>query len=438
MTASRSAARQALDRVVRNFAMLLGGRAIGAVLALSSTLIAARVLGPAGFGLVALLHAYVLTVRGLINLKPFEAIVRYGVPLIEDRDHAALARLLRAGLVIDVLSAVTGTLVALAGVRLMTAFDVWTAATEHTAMAYCLLLLTAGQGTASGILRSFDRFYLLSAALLLGNGLRLAGVLALTLSGTATPTTVAAVWAVSQAGQYLAEQVFGWREARARIPAPQWRAPIDLPALRARHPGIGHFLHVIYWQSSLDLVPKALGTLLAGALLGNEGAALFRIAREFANVVSKPALLVRQAIFPDLARMLHRGEGAFAEVIVSVVSLLALPATAVILVAWWFGKALLGLTLGADYVPAATLLTWLVAAAGMELAAAPLRPAAYTLGHAGTALAAQGAGAVIYVCAFVALAPRIGASAPGVAHLVLNTLMLGALALIVRRALSSR
>ncbi|MGR8919025.1 MAG: lipopolysaccharide biosynthesis protein, partial [Gammaproteobacteria bacterium] len=171
-----SATGSPLRRVVRNFLTLLGGRAAGGVLAFLATVLSARLLGPAGFGIVALVHAYVMIVRGLVNIKPFEAIVRFGVPLLDDRRHAELGRLLRACLLIDLCSAAGGAAVAAAGVPLMAALGVWDATANPVALAYALALLCSGQATASGVLRIFDRFDAISGALVIANGARLLGV----------------------------------------------------------------------------------------------------------------------------------------------------------------------------------------------------------------------------------------------------------------------
>ncbi|MEQ8663490.1 MAG: hypothetical protein RLW62_21945 [Gammaproteobacteria bacterium] len=437
MSTTATSARDATRRALRNFVSLLGGRAVGGGLALAATLISARQLGPEGFGLIALIHAYSLIVRGLVNVKPFEAIIRYGVPLLEHDERAGLGRLLRACLTIDCASAFAATVVGELGILLMTQGGLWPASFAPVAHGYCLLLLFMGQGTASGALRLFDRFDAISLALVLGNGLRLVGVVVVGFVFEPSVAAFAAVWAVSQVVQYLATQVLGWRVAFARLGATHLRGRAPLAALGREHPGIWHFMHVVYWQSTLDLVAKPLGTLFAGALLGAEGAALFRIAREFANVVAKPALLARQAIYPDLARLRHRGDAAFTRLILGAAVLLGVPALALTLASLWLGAPLLEFALGQDYVPAAGLLTWLVGGATLELAGAALRPASYTLGRARESLAVQVLGAVAFMLVFWLLTPRVGLVGPGIATVTLYAVMLAGTALVVRHALTS-
>ena len=424
-------------RALRNFVSLLSGRAVGGALALGATLISARMLGPSGFGLLAMVHAYTLIMRGLVNVKPFEAIIRYGVPLVERGELGTLGRLMRACLVIDCASALLATTIAELGVPLMTRAGLWPPSFEPVAAGYCLLLLFMGQATASGALRLFDRFDAISIALVIGNGLRLAGVAVVGFVLEPSLAAFAAVWAVSQVVQYLAVQLLGWRVALARIGRAQLRERVRLRDVGGEHAGIWRFMHIVYWQSSLDLVAKPLGTLLAGASLGADGAALFRIAREFANVVAKPALLARQAIYPDLARLRHHGDAAFSRLILAAAALLGLPALAVTGLSVWFGAPLLGFALGSAYEQAAALLTWLIGAAALELAGAALRPASYTLGRARESLVVQAFGAVVYVLMFWTLTPSWGLHGPGAATATLYAIVLVGSGLVVRRALAS-
>lgn len=431
----RALALPALKRVLQNFAVLAGGRAVGGVLGFLSTLLSARALGPDGFGTVAMIGAYMLVVRAFCNVKPFEAIVRYGVALDEERNLDGLARLLRVSLALDCLSALFGTLLATAIAWWAREPLGWSDETARIAVGYCTVLLFSGTATASGALRIFDRFDAISIVQAASGLWRLLGVGLLVFSGHASIETVAAVWASAQLVQYVGVLWFGAREVAVRLPWSRLRGPLELRRMGQEHPDLWSFLNVIYWQATLDMVPKSLGTLYAGALLGAEGAAMYRIAREFANVVAKPAVLVRQAIYPDLARLRHRGDRAFSHVVVSMAALMGVPALALAVVSAWWGDALLAATVGPDFAPAAGVLTWLIAAATLELAAAPLRPAGYALGVAKAMLGIQALASVLFIAAFQLLTPSLGLIAPGVATLVLWATSLAGMAWTVRRAL---
>jgi len=427
----------ALKRVLHNFLVLASGRAASGVLSFTATLLSARALGPEDFGVVAMLSAYVLVVRGFVNIKPFEAIVRYGVALADDHDMDGLARLLRVSLVLDCVSALSGTLLAITVAYAAGPLLGWSASTTTVAMGFSVVLLGSGTATASGSLRIFDRFDAISRVQVLSSAWRLAGVLLMTHLGMANIATIAAVWATAQFVQYAGILYYGARVVFARIPWRRLRGPLDLAAMGRDHPGIWSFLNVVYWQATLDLVPKSLGTLYAGALLGPQGAAMFRIAREFSNVVAKPALLVRQAIYPDLARLRHRRDQAFNKVVISMAAMMGIPALLLAIASLWWGAPLLKLAVGQDYVPAANLLSWLIAAATLEMAASPLRPAGYALGCAKAMLGVQVLASVVFIAAFQWLTPALGTIGPGIATVAMSLVSLTGLSMAVRRALAS-
>jgi len=385
-----------------------------------------------------LISAYVTLVRGFVNVKPFEAIVRYGVPLIERNDLSGLGRLLRASLAIDLASALAGTLIAIATALAARDMLGWDAETAHLAAAYSCILLTSGYAAASGVLRIYDRFDCLSQCLIVSALWRVLGLAGLVAwYGQPGVAAVAAVWASAEVVQYLGILYYGWRVARARIPREHLRGPLEFAALERAHPDLRRFFNVVYWQSTLDLVPKSFGTLYAGVLLGAEGAAMYRIARNTANVIAKPALLVRQAVYPDLARLHHHRDDNFGKLVVSMGLFMGVPALALALASVWLGRPLLELVLGAAFVPAAPLLTWLAFAATLELAAAPLRPAGYALGRGSAVLAVQVVCVLAFIAAFQILTPRAGLEGPGIAAAIMACGLLIGTAMVVRRGASA-
>ncbi|MBN2700520.1 MAG: lipopolysaccharide biosynthesis protein [Methylohalobius sp. ZOD2] len=422
-----------LGRVLRNFLHLLGGRSAAGILAFVATLYSARVLGSAEFGTVVLVHAYASLWRGLVNIKPFEAIVRYGVPLLEEKDRHGLGRLLRVMLLIDFTSAIAGTGLGMAAAYLAAHIFSWPEGTARIAVWYCLVLLASGTATANGILRIYDRFDAIGRVHITAAIVRLGGVIGVTAFFGATIPMIAGVWAASLGTQYLTMQWLGWRVIRTQLPREALLGPFEFQRVSAEHPGIWRFLNIVYWQSSLDLVPKQVGTLFAGWLLGTEGAALYRIAREFAKMVSKPALFVRQAVYPHLARLRHRNDREFNRVLYHLIAIMAVPGAVLTGLSIWLGERLLGLAVGQSYVAAGVLMSWFIAAAVLDLVGAPLRPAAYTLNRAGAVFRLQCAASIAYIALFVTLSQVLGLIGPGVATLAMQSLSLAGMTIIVRR-----
>ncbi|MCW8926269.1 MAG: hypothetical protein OQJ84_08440, partial [Xanthomonadales bacterium] len=140
-------------RVVRNFGIVLRGRGIAALLTLAATALMANTLPATEFGLVILLHTYVLAVRGILNFRTYEAVVRFGVPLHESGDSGALKRLLSRTSRIDLAGGAGATLAGIAAAGAAGGFLHWDQQMISLAGWYALVMLSSVINTPNGILR---------------------------------------------------------------------------------------------------------------------------------------------------------------------------------------------------------------------------------------------------------------------------------------------
>lgn len=402
-----------MRRVLRNFGLLVRGRGIAAVMAFGATTLMARSLGPTEFGFVVLMHAYALVVRGLVNVQPFEAVVRWGVPLHDSGDHEGVRRLLAASWRIDVYSSRIATLIGAGSAFLIGPALGLDGDRTWMLAAYNLVLLTVGNGTAKGILRLYDRFDAIGKQMAIGPTLRFLGVLAGWALSAPLPAFVAA-WSIAYAAENYYMNWRGWKEYRLRHGA-EAMAARRVPARLREFDGMRRFLWVTYWQSNLDLVPKHGATVLAGWLLGPAAAGLLRLALDLASLLSRPALLIRQVVFLDLTRSWNQGGQSFNVIAYGSALLGGGIGLLFVSAAWIGGEALLTRLFGPDFAGANVILPLMLLAASFDLAASPLRSAAYAIGHADRVLRLYAGGSVAYLLLFIGLGHYFGLIGVGIA-----------------------
>ncbi len=405
-------------RVFKNFSLLLSGRVGAAVFTVIALSVMARELGVELFGLVILVHTYVLIVNGVVSTKAFEAIVKFGLPAHARGDLEVLKNLLSCSYLMDVITAVLSCVLAIAlapwvGELLGSGqqFGEWM-------QVYGLVLLFAGTSTAKGILRMHDRFAALGLQLGLGPLVRCLAVL-LAWWFELGPVGFLAAWGV---GYMLENLILHWQAllvVKEDLQAPRWMRP-QLSQLRQQHQGFWPFVGVTYIQGTLDLLPKQLATLLSGVFLGTAAAGLFRVAREIATIVSKPALLLRQAVFTDLTRLWEDRDPRFKVVPVKTAVLSGGIGLLLALLTIPFGPLILRVMFGEGYQAAHWLLVILLLAASMELAASSLLMAAYAMGRAVTIVVINIIATLLYLVAFAWLTPLYGLIATGWAALILS------------------
>jgi O-antigen/teichoic acid export membrane protein len=425
-------ARSPMRRVLGNFGFLLRGRGIAAVLLLAATALMARALGPAEFGMVILMQTYVLLIRGLLNVKQFQGIIRYGVPALDASDTRTLRRLITICWRVDRRTSIAATVLAATLAPLLGPLLGMDGDQVMLLCGYSLVLLASGNITAVGILRLYDQFDTLGRKETIGPIFRFCGV-------------AIAWWLEAPFAAYIAILAFayvmenfyltwcGRRIYRQRIGAtPEGEDHGD--ARMTEFSGLRHFLWVTYWQSNIDLIPKHLSVMLAGVLLGATDAGLLRLARQFSTLLSKPATLIRQVVFLDLTRSWNQGSTDFKLVAYRTALVGGSIGLLFVVAGYFFGEVLLVTVIGEEYVNAAPVLTLLLLAATFELTASSLRSAAYAIGHASKVLRLSVLTAVIYLTLFAALSVQMGLVGTGVAACVAAALPPLAMAILIARS----
>jgi len=408
--------------------MLARGKSVAAVMQLLTVVVLARALSPTYFGHIVLIQTYVLVVRELFDFKLFEAIVRFGIPMVEVNDETAFKRLLRLTLRVDFLTAITATVAAIVALPLTAKILGWDDTLISITLLYSSVLLTSGSGTAKGVLRLYDRFDVLGLQLMVAPVLRVIGVLlVMWWKPDIWLFAVALTLATTAGNVYLI--VRGWAEMRRQMGSFALKE-FSLVGWHKGAPGLWKFMTVVYWQANVDMLPKHVSTLLAGIYLGPEGAGFLRLAREITKILSKPGEMLQQVLFPDLVRMWHHRSAAFGSMLRRALLISAAFGLFFTALSISGGAFLLTNTLSMDYALAAPLLSWLMLAATIELLAGALRAAGYAMGHAGKILWLHLASSVLYIVLFVVLTPYTGLIGPGLAACIAALVPLGGMTLL--------
>ncbi len=418
------------QRVFKNFGVVLRGRGIAAVCNMIALALMAHALSPVEFGLVVLLHTYVLAIRGFLNFRTFEAIVKYGVPMHAGGDNDGLRKLLRVTTSVDVMSSIMATLLGVGAASITGKFLHWDAQMVTTAVVYSLTMLSTATGTPNGVLRLYDRFDVLGVWYTISPAIRLLGVV-FAWFFDAKMLVFVGVWAVAFVFENGWIYLRGHREVHNHMSESIWRG-FRPGELLETSPEFRHFLGVIYWQTNVDMLPKHLAVLLAGNLLGPAGAGMFRLANDFSTILSKPGLMLREVLFPDLSRMLHNKEAGFHELGFKAVRIAGVTGLILVALSIPLAAPILGI-IGPDYTPAAPLLTLMLLAATFELAGSPLRAAAYALGGAGTVLRIYALSSFVYLGLFYVFTLPMGLVGPGIAACIGGALTLVRLVALVRK-----
>jgi len=411
-----------LRGVMKNAGVLLGGRSVNAVLSLGYLAISARAVGVDDFGVMVLINAFALAIGEIAKFQSWQAVLHYGTkPLTEGR-LGAFQEVLKLSLMLDLLSALAGLAIGMGGAALAGQFLGWPPEARPVGMFYALSIVFMVTATPTGVLRLYDRFDILSAQQAISSLVRVVGCGAVYLFGGGLPA-LAVAWFAGQGAAliYLFGAMALELRRRGSLTGVRW---LTLPKAKD-FPGFWRFVWSTNLSATLDIAFTHVGTLVVGQHLGPAQAALFRIARQVADALAKPAKLVVAALYPELARLWAAGDvKGLRRLALQVGGAGGAIATLILVVAAFAGAPLLGLLLGAKFTAAGDLTTWLVASAAVGIWALPLEPLLISTGRAGLALRIRMLISALYLCALFPAVRHYGLIGAGAADLVAAVLML--------------
>ncbi len=412
-----------IARIFKNAGALVSAKGLAGVMSLAYLAIAARALGPGDMGALVLAHAYAMTVAGIARFQSWQAVIRFGAPMMASDDKAAFRALARFTIRIDLFSALIGAALALAAAPFAARAFGWSDDVLSLVYVYAFAVPFLMGATPTGVLRLFDRFKVLGAQMSVMPGVRLIGAIAAWALGGGVEAFLI-VWIVSAFANGASLWLLGWRELAARGLAPRLTGPGE----RARDPAWLPFMLKTNAASTLDLMNESVPVLLVGGIAGSAAAGFFQLAQNVTNLLAHPTNMLNHATFPELARVeTENGRAAMVQVALKSAFLAAAAAAPLILAFVIFREQIATLVGGEAFRPAAAIVAGMALYQLVRIPAVVFDSAAVARGKAGYALAAQILGALFLAGGMVLLLPAFGVIAAAAALAMGRAAMLGVL-----------
>ena len=395
-----------IRRAARNAVWLLAGKGAGGVFSLIYLALTAQTLGPAQFGIFALILSYGQAITNLAQFQSWQTIVRYGAHHEAAGDRAKLRRLITFAALLDMGAAIAGTILAIAGIYLFGRNFGWSAENNDLAALFCLSLLLGLRGAPTGILRLFDRFDLAAYAEAVLPSMRLIGALIAWASGASIAGYLAA-WAFAELATTIAIWWASIREVRKRFDQPH--SGPRLRGVTGENEGLWAFSWTTNINTSLNLVWKQFPVLAVGWAVDATAAGGFRIATQLIGALNKPTIALSRALFPELAKLTISDRGKIRQT-VQRTGLIGAAAGVIMLTGiLLLGKPVLHLFGGGDYNFVFPLLLVLGIGAIFDLSGVAIEPALVALGRPGIVLRERSIVSALYLAGMAFAVQAYGA-----------------------------
>lgn len=399
---------------LQNLGWMAASKALAAVFSLIYLAIITRSLGVSGFGRFALITGSAQLLANLLAFQTWQIIVQYGVNHLDGNDKAPLARLYRAAVVLDGISAVTGIA---AAATILYFFADALGMTENLARAtliFNIIMLFSLRSTPLGIMRLHNRFSLAAAAESAMPTLRLIGAII--------------AWYVHPKLQGF---LIAWAAAELLTAAAHWYAVHRTGDLKLMlksgsgvskvptdNPGILRYALDTNFSQTLSVTAKQLPLFLVGGLTGAAAAGAFRLAHQLARSLTVLSNMIARAAFPEIVRAVRDlGVAGLAGMVARAVRVAFVVSAVVFVLVVLIGQEALALVGGVDFAQGYRSLLWLSGAACIELLVVTFEPSITAARRAHFAFYARLAATTVMVAASFWLVPVMGAE--GVAAAVL-------------------
>jgi O-antigen/teichoic acid export membrane protein len=404
------------DRFLRNSIWLFGGSGVGALLGVVSTVLAARLLGPAQFGVMTLIMVYANINERLFNFQTWQALIRYGARANESRDRAGFRKLVKLCVLLDLVGALLGAAVAYFAAGLIAILLQLDPLDARLLTIFCLVITFRVVGTATGVLRLFDRFPLLSAHTILLNGLILAGTFVTWIVGAGLAELLL-VLGISQLIAHVT--LFGWAWRTLADNGLHSVASEPLRGIGDAAPGIFRFLLWTNLESSVKIL-RDLDIFVIKLLLNVEAVGLYQVARRIAQFFELTIAPFTYAIYPEFSRQIADGDRAGFTSLLRTSALLVGSAATI----GWVGFLLLGdaflqLAFGDAYLGSYGVAGFCLLGTTIWAWAQPISPAMFSLGIADRAFVIHLTVASLYLVSLVVFIEYFGLLGAGASYAIL-------------------
>jgi len=403
---------------VRNAGTLSLGRGAKGILSLASAALAARTLGMEDYGILVLLHGFVLVVGEVARFQSSHMLQRYGAAALADDDPKRFRRTVEFSILLDLLSVLIGLLIVVSAIAPAAgAFGIapeWHELARLYGLGVVLMMLG---GTPGGVLLLFDRFDLLATQITIAPVIRAigAGVLFMMDAGL---LEFLVVWFVAMALGRLTLIFMGYRELARRGRLTGLR-PLST-GIRQPETGAWRFALGTNVNSSLTLAQSHIGMLAVGWLLGPAAAGLFHVAQRFAHVLIKPIrTLFVPAVYAELVHLTARNKHRARRRVAGRTSILTGILAAVLFAALVaFGESLIAWIMGQAFVEAYTTMVLLAVAGLVEAWTFSLDPLLVSTGKVRTVVLVRSVASAVYLACLYALVTSVGLEGAGLAAVI--------------------
>ena len=285
-----------------NGGVLFASNAFSTGVRLAQMILLTRYLSAEGYGVYAIIMAYVIAVNKLIDLRVSETTVKFGSAYLAKQNHTGLAAIFKLSYLLDFLTGVIAFALVIGTAPWATTIFLDDPALTPLIQLYALtLLISTVDNTSNSVLRVFDRFKWISAYGMAMSALELGVVVIAIALDTQLEGIIIAI-ICKDALSALINASLSLKTIKDKLGFSMvFQTPIRY--LRARSKELFSFLMHTNIMAYFRMINTRIDVLILGFFHSNEVVGIYKFARELATMVARVSDPFIGAILPDLSRL---------------------------------------------------------------------------------------------------------------------------------------
>jgi O-antigen/teichoic acid export membrane protein len=374
-----------IRRIFSNLGHLLGGKAAAGLISLGYLIIVTRALGAHNYGILVLVHSYVMLVSSIVTFSGWHVIVYYGTQALRDDDRSRLMKLVRSMAVIEFGLALVAIAIVIVSIPLIGPRLGWSTEVMRLVALYSLAIISGVRATAQGLVQLVRRVDLLGMAQLTAPLIRLLGSVVIWFAGGGL-TAFILLWLGAAIVDGLVIWLLGfWSLQKVRANERLW-GPVR--GVRSENAGFVKFIASTNADITLRDFSPALVPIVVGWMLGPTAAGLFSLAQRAAVILQHPARFLCNSAFSTFAELVAARDFAGLRRLVWRTNLIVLGAALpFLLLVYALGARLMVWLGGASFSDGRQLMLMLAIGQAAYLANPTFSAALLALGRATTSIA---------------------------------------------------
>ena len=302
-----------LEKVLRSSAHLFSNNTISLGLSVLQSVLAARLLGPSGFGLIGIVMSYASTVNGLLSFRMSELVVKYGGEYLEKKEFDKAAALMKFAMLGEGIVSLLAFFVVVATAGLASIYIAKTPGAAWMFIVYAIgLLANFNTETSTGILQITDKIKLqgvltliqsVVAALIIVSAFFLHGSIAYILGAYLTGKIILGLGFFVIAQVQLRRALGNhWMSLRAKRSNPQTTGDRFVPRSDIRE--WFKFAFSSNLSATIILIFRESEILWVGYFLSSEAAGYYKAAYAIVMLLAVPIHPLVLTTYPELNRLI--------------------------------------------------------------------------------------------------------------------------------------